>query len=142
MKKTNNKGFSLVELIIVIAIMAVLIGVLAPQFIKYVEQSRESTDLQNIAEVKTAVESYAADNELAKDVEITVTADKSALTITVSGPTGIADALKAYGITGSEKMKSKAWSANIVWTYKNYSWGTAPTASATYYNADGTKVSS
>ena len=29
-KKMNNKGFSLVELIVVIAIMAVLIGVLAP----------------------------------------------------------------------------------------------------------------
>jgi type IV pilus assembly protein PilA len=34
MKKANNQGFSLVELIIVIAIMAVLVGVLAPQFIK------------------------------------------------------------------------------------------------------------
>ena len=29
-KKMNNKGFSLVELIVVIAMMAVLIGVLAP----------------------------------------------------------------------------------------------------------------
>ena len=42
--KENNKGFSLVELIIVIAIMAVLVGVLAPQFIKYVESSKQSTD--------------------------------------------------------------------------------------------------
>ena len=30
MKKTNNKGFSLVELIIVIAIMAILAGAIAP----------------------------------------------------------------------------------------------------------------
>ncbi len=49
-KSLTNKGFSLVELIIVIAIMAVLVGVLAPQFIKYVEQSR---DLQIFRQLQT-----------------------------------------------------------------------------------------
>ena len=47
--KRNNKGFSLIELIIVIAIMAVLTAVLAPQLIKYVERSRMAKDIQNIA---------------------------------------------------------------------------------------------
>lgn len=63
MKKENmnNKGFSLVELIIVIAIMAILIVVLAPQYLKYVERSRNSTDLQNVRTLMTAVETYAAD---------------------------------------------------------------------------------
>ena len=61
MKKTNNKGFSLVELIIVIAIMAVLIGVLAPTFTKYVERSRKSTDVQNVEAIITALETYVAD---------------------------------------------------------------------------------
>lgn len=46
MKKTNNKGFSLVELIIVVAIMAVLVGVLAPQYIKYLDKSKVSADKQ------------------------------------------------------------------------------------------------
>lgn len=56
MTATNNKGFSLVELIIVIAIMAVLVGLLAPQFIKYVEQSKESSDIANIQAITTAIE--------------------------------------------------------------------------------------
>lgn len=63
MKKENmnNKGFSLVELIIVIAIMAILIVVLAPQYLKYVERSRNSTDMQNVTTLKNAIETYAAD---------------------------------------------------------------------------------
>ncbi len=42
----TNKGFTLVELIIVVAIIAVLATVLAPQYLQYVERSRESNDLQ------------------------------------------------------------------------------------------------
>lgn len=42
-RKLNNKGFSLVELIIAIAIMAILAGVLAPGLLKYIEKSRIAT---------------------------------------------------------------------------------------------------
>lgn len=52
--KKNNKGFSLVELIIVMAIMAVMIGVLSPQFIKYVGRSKRAVDVQNAVEFATA----------------------------------------------------------------------------------------
>lgn len=54
-KSIGNKGFSLVELIIVIAIMAILIGVMAPQLLKYVERSRQSKDVQTVDSVHTAV---------------------------------------------------------------------------------------
>ncbi len=60
-KKMNDKGFSLVELIIVIAIMAVLVGVLAPQFMKYVEQSRKATDIQNAEMIRDSVLADIAD---------------------------------------------------------------------------------
>jgi len=60
-KFLNNKGFSLVELIIVIAIMAILAGVLAPQLMRYIERSRRSTDVQTAQTIATAVGSALAD---------------------------------------------------------------------------------
>lgn len=63
-KKMNNKGFSLVELIIVIAIMAVLMVVLAPQFLKYVEKSRLQKDNSAISEITNAIEIACADEKI------------------------------------------------------------------------------
>lgn len=54
-KLLNNKGFSLVELIIVIAIMAILVGVLAPSLLRYVEKTNVSADTQLADAVRTAV---------------------------------------------------------------------------------------
>lgn len=62
-KELNNKGFSLVELIIVIAILAILAGVVAPQLIKYIESSRKSTDVQNGQAIATAVNIALANEE-------------------------------------------------------------------------------
>ena len=80
MKKLNNKGFSLVELIIVIAIMAVLIAVLAPQFLRYVERSRYQKDASAIGELEHAAQ-VAASNETA----IVGTTFPVAITIAANG---------------------------------------------------------
>lgn len=60
-KKNKNKGFSLIELIIAIAILVILTGLLAPQFMKYIEKSREAKDMQTLDAVYTAVQGAFAD---------------------------------------------------------------------------------
>ena len=85
--KMNNKGFSLVELIIVIAIMAILVGVLAPQYIKYVEKSRRSTDIKNAQEIAAAISADVADEAIKDDVAKAEFEDDTVTTI-AKAPTG------------------------------------------------------
>ena len=44
----NNKGFTLAELLIVVAIIAVLVAIAIPVFTTQLEKSREATDVANI----------------------------------------------------------------------------------------------
>lgn len=135
MKKMNNKGFSLVELIIVIAIMAILVGVLAPQFVKYVEQSRESSDLQTVTEIKTAVETYTAD--YGDTGNSTVAVNSASKTATVTG--SAAGKLSEYGVQDTTTLRSTKL-GTYSWTYTNYSWsfgGTkGTTANGCFYDAE------
>ena len=103
--KKNNKGFSLVELIIVIAIMAVLIGVLAPQFIKYVEQSRRGTDIQNAEQIRSAILADIADGEItgATSTALKFVDNAATYAATEIGATTIATAPETQGnVTGLE----------------------------------------
>ena len=91
MKKMNNKGFSLVELIVVIAIMAVLVGVLAPTLIKNVEKSRESTDLQNLDTIRGAVVTTLSDETVAANIPASSTTyELDTTNVTLSGGTDAA----------------------------------------------------
>lgn len=47
-KKRNRKGFTLAELLIVVAIIAVLVAIAIPVFTTQLEKSRESTDIANL----------------------------------------------------------------------------------------------
>lgn len=57
----EREGFSLVELIIVIAIMAILIGIIALAVIPYMEKSRVGKDQQTVDTVYSAYQSAIAD---------------------------------------------------------------------------------
>ena len=68
-RQKNNKGFSLVELIVVVAIMAVLVGVLAPAYLRYIEKARRQTCYWNMDNVVRAVQLRAfSDPEFMDDL--------------------------------------------------------------------------
>lgn len=68
MKKMNNKGFSLIELIIVIAIMAVLVAVIAPNLTSYLGNSKKKTDNSNADTIEnvinTQLQNYCSDDKI------------------------------------------------------------------------------
>lgn len=68
-KKKNNKGFSLVELIVVIAIMAILVGVLAPTIMGQIEKSRYSKDIQALDGIYTALQQVVVDETAGSDLK-------------------------------------------------------------------------
>lgn len=134
MKKLNNKGFSLVELIIVIAIMAILVGVVGTQVIPYLENSRKAKDQQVISSWNTAAMSAysnaAAKIDATADYEIVLApaTGSTVVSVTVKGDTGSGMATTTKGakeiedyfkqLTGMDttgydlsKMESKAGKA-------------------------------
>lgn len=108
----NNKGFSLIELIVVIAIMAILVGAMAPQVTKYIEKSRKSADAQALGTLYTAVLTELLDPDVTTKPttgSISIGADGKA-----SGGTGTVTpgVLKTMGIStiSNFQLKSKAYS--------------------------------
>ena len=65
MKKNNNKGFTLAELLIVVAIIAVLTAIAIPVFSSQLEKSREATDIANVRSAYAEVVAAGLDNSLA-----------------------------------------------------------------------------
>lgn len=129
MKKTKNKGFSLVELIIVIAIMVVLAAVLAPQFIKYVESSKQSTDISNVGSYKTAIEAYVADSaEGTLPATITLTVDA---TNGIYASVSLADEGLAAGEDTATKLRSTGWTTfTVTYDCATFKWSTVNQANS------------
>lgn len=63
----SNHGFALIELIIVIAIMAILVGITAPMLIRYVEKTNVSSDYQLADTIRSGVQYAITDAKVQED---------------------------------------------------------------------------
>ncbi|WP_075718188.1 type II secretion system protein [Roseburia sp. 499] len=113
-KTTTNKGFSLVELIVVIAIMAVLVAVLAPAMLRYVENSRKSTDASTVEGVVSTAQATVISDNVAPGTYV-ITIKDSGCKVEKDDGTKLADSLEesygapASGVFKDVKLKSSTW---------------------------------
>jgi type IV pilus assembly protein PilA len=123
--KKNNKGFSLIELIIVIAIMAILVAIIAPNLTKYLGKSKKSTDKKNADEIASQLQTSISDYESQDDAgeiigtineKLEITWGTAGSTASISSGTAPAAPLGGQSfidivnqnITSSTKSKEKA----------------------------------
>jgi type IV pilus assembly protein PilA len=112
-KKRNNKGFSLVELIVVMAIMAILAVTLAPSLTKYVEKSRKAADKEVVNSIYTAVEYAILDEKILADAATLI--DGTGLSLNANAPVNTTD---TTDVRTSEvyDVISKTWKSNGLYT--------------------------
>lgn len=109
-EKKDNKGFSLVELIIVVAIMAILVGIVGTQVLPYIDKSRHAKDVQVLSGLCTdATAAYSSTASILTESEYTITISD---TVSVSGgsdtegATKLKDAFAEYnGVTKVKDLK-------------------------------------
>lgn len=104
--KKDNKGFSLVELIVVVAIMAVLMVVISPALLKNVEKTRLQRDNSAISEIANAAKIACADEDINKTVSttgpITITLD-----LTAAGSNDLQK--EVFATVGEVKLQSNTY---------------------------------
>ena len=109
--KKNNKGFTLAELLIVVAIIAVLVAIAIPVFTTQLEKSREATDMSNLraayAEVMAA---YLADGANAsQSAKVTARQTQSGWQNTANGTLQARVNGTEYPITVTAKTSGESW---------------------------------
>ena len=85
----ENDGFTLAELLIVVAIIGVLVAISIPIFSSQLEKSREATDLANVRSAYAKIMAEAIDTEIPEPIKVDLVQKKlgwqTSSTLTVGG---------------------------------------------------------
>lgn len=60
-RNTRLRGFTLVELLVVLAIVATLLSIVAPRYVHQVDRAKEATLKENLAVLRRALDEYYSD---------------------------------------------------------------------------------
>ena len=122
MRAEKQQGFSLVELVVVIAIMAILVGVLTPAYLAYVEKTRIQKDESAAGEIYRAAEIVVYTGTYEIDNQVLVTFSSSGIQIDSSLTNTQADQLlqEHFGsnymnvVPCSKKYKNSTYTITIL----------------------------
>ena len=145
MKKMNKKGFTLIEMLAVIAIIAVLVAIIVPAVGSSTTKAKASTDAANLRSFLSAATIEYASNGLNASKQLDMTIDQpecksleAAEGATISVQVWMeGDELVAYFVTGSDYYNIKSFSDVADGTTTAPAKATAPSASTTVYKVFG-----
>lgn len=121
--KNSKKGFTLVELIVVLVILAIMAAMLVPALTGYIDEARKSKDYNAASEVLTATQAVMAEY-YASDADPTVAEANQFVTVgRVRGLVGMTDSeLTAINITGINESTCEITGMTVTLSSGTYTW--------------------